>query len=335
MSTAEFVLPDLGEGLTSAELVSWRVEVGDHVDLDQVVADVETAKALVELPSPYGGTVTALLADPGSTVQVGSPIIRIDTDSAPGDSAPSVLVGYGPHARTASRRRRKSAPPTGQHRRMAAAMTSSARAPQATVFVTVDVSASMKLLTKLRNSPSFDGLRLTPLTLAAKALVTAIAVYPSVNATWDDKSERSITHPHTNLGIAVASDRGLLVPNIKDVEHLSLLELARHITELTTTARAGRTDVEHLTSGTITITNVGVFGVDAGVPLLNPGEVVILCVGNVSERPWVVDHRIDIRHVATLSLAFDHRALDGEAAARFLSLVASMLTDPDVLLTHL
>ncbi|NMM86117.1 branched-chain alpha-keto acid dehydrogenase subunit E2 [Rhodococcus sp. SRB_17] len=343
MNTAEFRLPDLGEGLTSAELVSWRVDVGDTITLDQVIADVESAKALVELPSPYAGMVTDLLVEPGATVPVGAPIIRITTAESAEPAPPSVLVGYGPQASHSSRRRRHV--PQTMHqdgetapthtRRMASAMTSSARAPQATVFVTVDVTASMDLLAKLRNSAPFENISVTPLTLAAKSLVTAIASSPEVNSTWDEQSGSSVKHPHVNLGIAVASDRGLLVPNIKDADTLSLLDLARSINELTATARAGRTDTPHLTGGTVTITNVGVFGVDGGVPLLNPGEAAILCLGAVNERPWVVDGLIEIRSVVTLSVTFDHRGVDGRQAAEFLSLVAAMLEDPAVLLAHL
>ena len=337
MTTAEFRLPDLGEGLTSAELVSWHVDVGEHVRIDQVIADVETAKAQVELPSPYAGVVTELLAEPGESVPVGAAIIRIEsTDSAGAStSTPPVLVGYGPQTAHASRRRKRVPPAPAQHSEMARAMTGSARAPQATVFVTIDVTASMKLLDTLRTSADFENCSVTPLTLAAKSLVTAIASHPSVNATWDEAAERSVVHPRINLGIAVASDRGLLVPNIKDAGSLTLREIARLITELTSTARAGRTDVEHLTGGTVTITNVGVFGVDGGVALLNPGEAAILALGSVNERPWVRGGQIVIRHVATLSLTFDHRALDGQQASQFLTLVASMLADPAVLLAHL
>ncbi|MDI9918302.1 dihydrolipoamide acetyltransferase family protein [Rhodococcus sp. IEGM 1379] len=343
MTTAEFRLPDLGEGLTSAELVSWRVDVGDTITLDQVIADVESAKALVELPSPSAGVVTELLVEPGATVPVGAPIIRITTAESADSAPPSVLVGYGPQASHSSRRRRnvprtahldgETAPAHNRH--MASAMTSSIRAPQATVFVTVDVTASMGLLAKLRNSAPFENVSVTPLTLAAKSLVAAIASSPEVNSTWDEKSGSSVRHPHVNLGIAVASDHGLLVPNVKDADTLSLLELARSIYELTATARAGRTDAQHLTGGTVTITNVGVFGVDGGVPLPNPGEAAILCLGAVNERPWVVDGSIEIRSVVTLSVTFDHRGIDGKQAAEFLSLVAAMLEDPGVLLAHL
>ncbi|MFE4504114.1 dihydrolipoamide acetyltransferase family protein [Rhodococcus sp. NPDC056743] len=337
MTTAEFRLPDLGEGLTSAELVSWHVNVGERVSIDQVIADVETAKAQVELPSPYTGVVAELLAEPGATVPVGAPIIRIEsTDPVGADaSAPPVLVGYGPQTAHASRRRRKASPESAQHKQMARAMTASARAPQATVFVTSDVTASMELLETLSKSADFENCSVTPLTLAAKSLVTAIASHPGVNATWDETAERSVVHPHVNLGIAVASDSGLVVPNIKDADSLTLREIALRITELTSTARAGRTDVAHLTGGTITITNVGVFGVDGGVALLNPGEAAILALGSVNERPWVRGGQITIRQVVTLSLTFDHRALDGQQASQFLTLVASMLTDPAVLLAHL
>lgn len=224
---------------------------------------------------------------------------------------------------------------SGMRKQMASAMVASTRAPQASVFLTADVTPSMELLGRLRPSDAFTGLSLTPLTLAAKALVTAISSHPMVNAHWDEARGDAVIDDHVNLGIAVASERGLSVPNIKSAETLSLVQLARAVTELTVAARAGVTDVHHLTGGTVTITNVGVFGVDGGIPLLNPGEAVILCLGTVSERPWVIERKIEARSVATLTLTFDHRILDGERAARFLSFVAQMLADPDLLLSHL
>ncbi|MDV6276694.1 dihydrolipoamide acetyltransferase family protein [Rhodococcus erythropolis] len=399
MSTAqEFRLPDLGEGLTSADLVEWTVKVGETVALNQVLAQVETAKALVELPSPYVGVVRELLVEPGTTVPVGTPIIRIEGAADPRDpQPPSVLVGYGRTAEQPSRRRSRIAPhpqprPTperrpatpsarraareagidlseitgsgfdgavteadvadalslkapsdnatrlassGMRNRMASAMVASARAPQASVFLTADVTPSIELLGRLRSSGAFTELSLTPLTLAAKAMVAAIASHPMVNAHWDEARGDTVVDDHVNLGIAVAAERGLSVPNIKSAETLSLVQLARAVTELTVAARAGVTDVHHLTGGTVTITNVGVFGVDGGIPLLNPGEAVILCLGSVSERPWVIERKIEVRSVVTLTLTFDHRVLSGEQAARFLSFVAEMLADPDLLLSHL
>ncbi|MFC8935483.1 dihydrolipoamide acetyltransferase family protein [Rhodococcus sp. NPDC057135] len=408
MSTAqEFRLPDLGEGLTSADLVEWTVKIGETVALNQVLAQVETAKALVELPSPYVGVVRELLVEPGTTVPVGTPIIRIEGPTDPRDpQSPNVLVGYGPTAEQPSRRRsriaphphprptperrpatpsarraareagvdlseipgsgfdgavtaadvadalRSKAPPkeatqsassgivkppaeSGMRKQMASAMVASTRAPQASVFLTADVTASTELLSRLRSSDAFSGLSLTPLTLAAKALVTAIASHPMVNAHWDEARGDAVIDDHVNLGIAVAAERGLSVPNIKSAETLNLVQLARAVTELTVAARAGVTDVHHLTGGTVTITNVGVFGVDGGIPLLNPGEAVILCLGSVSERPWVIERKIEVRSVVTLTLTFDHRVLSGEQAARFLSFVAQMLADPDLLLSHL
>ncbi|MGW6661049.1 dihydrolipoamide acetyltransferase family protein [Rhodococcus sp. NPDC055024] len=399
MSTAqEFRLPDLGEGLTSADLVEWTVKIGETVALNQVLAQVETAKALVELPSPYVGVVRELLVEPGTTVPVGTPIIRIEGPADPRDlQSPNVLVGYGPTAEQPSRRRSRIAPhpqprPTperqpatpaarraareagidlseitgsgfdgavtaadvadaltvqapsdnatrlassGMRKQMASAMVASTRAPQASVFLTADVTPSMELLGRLRSSDAFTGLSLTPLTLAAKAVVTAIASHPMVNAHWDEARGDAVIDNHVNLGIAVASERGLSVPNIKSAETLNLVQLARAVTELTVAARTGVTDVHHLTGGTVTITNVGVFGVDGGIPLLNPGEAAILCLGSVSERPWVIECKIEVRSVVTLTLTFDHRVLSGEQAARFLSFVAEMLADPDRLLSHL
>ncbi|MFC7449590.1 dihydrolipoamide acetyltransferase family protein [Rhodococcus daqingensis] len=412
----EFRLPDLGEGLTEAELVRWAVAVGDTVELDQVIAEVETAKALVELPSPFSGTVLALLAEAGTTVEVGAPLIRIGEPGAvdaPGSAAPAgppehpaTLVGYGPTAEPESRRRRtptdsadarsarpdakpsarrlarelgidlsgiqgtgsggavtaedirahdvprETPPPPGTalppgtpsaretrtpirgvRRQTADAVVRSAfTAPHVTEFVTVDVSASTDLIAHLRASPAFAGLDPTPLALVAKALLVALRGHPTLNSSWDDEHEEIVTKHYVNLGIATATPRGLLVPSVKDAHLMSLLELTRAIHELTTTARAGRCTPSDLSGGTITITNVGVFGVDTGTPILNPGEAAILCLGAIAPRPWVVEDRVAVRQVTTLGLSFDHRLVDGEQASRFLADIAATLTDPLTLL---
>lgn len=488
----EFRLPDLGEGLADAELVSWSVGVGDEVALNQTIAEVETAKAVVALPSPFAGRVVELLAQPGETVLVGAPLIRVQNDEAPtataqpdtsrtaqaaatqesaangnetnGTGRTAVLVGYGPEGETASRRRRPAAPkpetsaevasetaaaqpdspdtesgPSAQYaestaaeamsgnarpqlsttrpaatpaarrlarelgidlwfvagsgpdgavtvedvrgavpvsqsrtmasqaestatppavpasgdgvspparevrtpvsgirKRTAAAMLASARSiPQASTFVTVDCTASMELLDHLRTTKSFAGLTLTPLALVAKSALAAIAEFPGINTYWDEANQEIVTKHYVNLGIAVAADRGLLVPNIKEAQSLSLRDLTREIGWLAETARSGGASPTDLRGGTFTITNVGVFGVDTGVPLVNPGEAAILCLGSIRKRPWVFRDELAIRWVTTLGISFDHRMIDGELASRFLATTASLLEDPLTLLSRI
>jgi 2-oxoisovalerate dehydrogenase E2 component (dihydrolipoyl transacylase) len=447
----EFRLPDLGEGLTEAEIATWRVAVGDVITLNQVIAEVETEKAVVELPSPFAGTVLELKVEQGATVTVGSPIIAVDVGeqgaSSPDPAAThaatpvapeaeekvAVLVGYGPAEARASRRRRRgstasaSAPaasptptptppkarahlgtlptPSGPHARSLAtppvrylarqqdvdladvqgtgpggvitrddvtnyvanrtnvvtpapatrsapspaeretrtaihgvrrltaeAMVRSAfTAPHVTEFVTVDVTPTMELIEQLKQSSVFEGVKVTPLTLVAKALLLALRDSPSLNSSWDEDAQEIVTKHYVNLGIAAATPRGLMVPNIKDAHQMSLRDLARSLAELTTTAREGRSAPADLSGGTITITNIGVFGVDGGTPILNPGEAAILCVGRVRRQPWEYQGDIALREVATLSLSFDHRLVDGKEGSIFLADVAKTLADP----THL
>ncbi|WP_416063260.1 dihydrolipoamide acetyltransferase family protein [Rhodococcus indonesiensis] len=399
-----FRLPDLGEGLTEAELVSWTVAVGDRVELNQVIAEVETAKATVELPSPYAGTVAELLAEPGDSVPVGNPLIRFAVPGAaePGDGGEpvQVLVGYGPGAAPASRRAARAAaaqppqPPTGErHRpdakpsarrearalgvdltevtgtgaggvvtvpdvrraaevrdaqptsaeparetrtpihgirkRTAAAVARSAfTAPHVTVFLTCDVTATVELVARFRGAPAFEGRHPTPLTVVAKALLRVLAHQPILNAAWDEDHQEIVTRHYVNLGIATATEAGLMVPVIRDADRLSLPELADAIARAAETARSGRATPAELTGGTVSITNVGVFGVDTGTPILNPGETAILALGAIGPRPWVVDGELAVRQVTTLSLSFDHRLVDGEQAARALAGIGAILTDP-------
>ncbi|MCA0218412.1 MAG: 2-oxo acid dehydrogenase subunit E2 [Actinobacteria bacterium] len=420
-----FSLPDLGEGLTESEVVGWRVSVGDNVELNQIIADVETAKAAVELPSPVAGVVAALHAEAGQTVAVGAPLVTFETtaddaaaspgddpDTARADSPEAHLVGYGARAETAVPRRRaagaasqaptpappalapdarpdgpRSTPPVrtlaaslgvdlrtvtgtgdrglitradielaasraesgrasraretrtairGVRKHTAEAMVASAfTAPQVTVFLTVDVSATTELLARLRTDPRFDGRRLTILTVVAKAVCLALARHETLNSRWDGAAQEIITFGYVNLGIATATDRGLMVPNIKDAETLSLLELADAIGALVDTARAGHTAPADFAHGTITVTNIGVFGVDAGTPILNPGEAAILGIGAVRHTPWGYRGEVVLRDVLTLSLSFDHRLVDGEQGARFLTDVAAILHNPLPLLTLL
>lgn len=394
-----FLLPDLGEGLTEAQLLTWSVRVGDTVALNQIIAEVETAKAMVELPSPYAGTVVALHAEEGATIDVGNPFIDIEVPepTESGERVP-VLVGYGVAEDTPRRHRRSQAPavaavprtgralasppvrfiarqrgidltdiePTGRRgevtradiegfvrtpdagsptrqedrtpikgvrKHTAQAMVRSAfTAPHVTIFVDVDVTPTMELLDRLRATEHFSGVRLTPLAFVAKALLVALRTNPELNTFWDEDAQEIVTKRYVNLGIAAATPRGLMVPNIKDAHTLGLRELAVALAELTSTAKAGKTQPAALTEGTITITNIGVFGIDSGTPILNPGEAAILCFGSIRTRPW--EHRGDIalRSITTLSLAFDHRLVDGEQGSKFLAAIAHILADPMTLI---
>jgi 2-oxoisovalerate dehydrogenase E2 component (dihydrolipoyl transacylase) len=394
-----FLLPDLGEGLTEAQLLTWSVRVGDTVALNQIIAEVETAKAMVELPSPYAGTVVALHAEEGATIDVGNPFIDIEVPepTESGERVP-VLVGYGVAEDSPRRHRRSQAPataavprtgralasppvrfiarqrgidltdiePTGRRgevtradiegflrtpdagsptrqedrtpikgvrKHTAQAMVRSAfTAPHVTIFVDVDVTPTMELLDRLRATEHFSGVRLTPLAFVAKALLVALRTNPDLNTFWDEDAQEIVTKRYVNLGIAAATPRGLMVPNIKDAHTLGLRELAVALSELTSTAKAGKTQPAALTEGTITITNIGVFGIDSGTPILNPGEAAILCFGSIRTRPW--EHRGDIalRSITTLSLAFDHRLVDGEQGSKFLAAIAHILADPMTLI---
>jgi 2-oxoisovalerate dehydrogenase E2 component (dihydrolipoyl transacylase) len=418
-----FVLPDLGEGLAEAELVAWHVAVGDEVALNQVLVEVETEKAVVELPSPFAGTVVHLLAGAGETVSVGAPLIAIDTAGASAaetgtapphaseaDEKVPMLVGYGPSEPSPSRRRRNGsghrervpdtpapptrtatpAPPTrplaappvrfmarqrgvdlaevrghgpggiitredlaahlagsasdasaletrepvrGVQKRMAEAMVRSvATAPQACVFLTVDATPTVELVDRLRHNRRFEGLHVTLLAVVARAVVLALHDNPSLNSSWDETTDELVTKRYVHLGIAVAGPRGLVVPNIKNAQELTLRGLTGALADLTAMARAGRSAPADLRDGTITVTNIGVFGVDAGVPILNPGEAAILAVGSLQRRPWEYEGELALRHVLTLSLAFDHRLVDGQAAALFLRGVGDVVADPTNLL---
>ena len=404
MSVREFPLPDVGEGLTEAEIVGWRISVGDEIAVNQPIVDIETAKAVVELPSPFTGTVTALLVDAGAVVPVGTPILAVEVS----DREP-VLVGYGVGHEQGRRRRLRGAQapqpgvasepvssgkpmakppvralarelgvdlarisPTGPHgditredvrraasigatvpagapvvdrpvrgervpvrsvqRQMAQSMVRSmATAPHVTEWVDVDVSATMALVKRLRTDPEFADARVTPLTIAASAVIHAIRRTPIVNSSWIDLPDGSAEiefYPFVNLGLAVASPRGLVVPNVRDAGSLSLSGLARAITELTERAREGQLTPADSVEGTITITNIGVFGVDGGTPILNPGEAAILATGRIVERPWAVDGALAVRPVMQLSLAFDHRVVDGASGSAFLADVAAYLHQP-------
>ena len=399
-----FLLPDLGEGLTEAEIVSWHVAAGDEVALNQALVEVETEKAVVELPSPFAGTVVEVLAGAGETVAVGSPLIAIDTTGTDGaaEKVP-MLVGYGPSDAPPSRRRNRrahrdrgpaepahggsrplAAPPVrfmarqkgvdladvtghgqggiitredlaahmagaasvvrsspsapgresrapvrGVQKHMAEAMVRSmATAPQACVFLTIDVTPTVQLVERLRQNRHFEGLHVTVLAVVTRAMVLALRDHPALNSSWDDATSEVVTKHYVNLGVAVAGPLGLVVPTIKDAQDMELRELTAAMADLTDRARAARCTPADLSGGTITVTNVGVFGVDAGVPILNPGEAAILAVGTVHRRPWEFGGEVALRDVVVLSLAFDHRLVDGRAASLFLGAVGEILADP-------
>ncbi|MGW0872914.1 dihydrolipoamide acetyltransferase family protein [Streptomyces sp. NPDC002740] len=460
MPTAkDFRLPDVGEGLAEADILHWTVAPGDTVEVNQIIVEIETAKAAVELPSPYAGVVSVLHAAEGDTLPVGAPLITIVVDasdesaasggpasSAAGQEPPAappgsgrapqdlagpeagptaLLVGYGPRAAGAARRRAARPPaatgpaaeapspraatavgvavtpparpsakppvrklakdlgvdltavvPTGPHgtvsredvhraalpatepavgvhapsaevnsrgetrlpirgvrKHMATAMVASAfTAPHVTEFVTVDISETMRLREMVAGRREFAGTRISPMLFVAKALLLALRRTPELNSHWDEARQEIVLKHYVNLGIAAATDRGLVVPNIKDADLLSLPELAHAIGRLATTAREGRTEPRALTGGTVTLTNVGVFGVDTGTPILNPGEAAILAVGAVRRTPWVVQdqagERVEPRWTTQLALSFDHRLADGQQGSRLLADTADVLREP-------
>ncbi len=422
MTIAKFPLPDVGEGLTEAEIVSWKVAPGDRVSVNQTICEIETAKSVVELPCPFEGEVSELLVNEGDTVEVGTPIIAVNVaGSAPqlvkeedtgAEYKLPTLVGYGDTGDAKSRRRAVKAAPistaipvsmvraavaadsamakppirklakelgvelsnvtgTGLHgeitredvigaasqasvfknlttpaqptereeripvkgvrKAIATAMVKSAfAAPHVSIFVDVDATRTMEYVKRLKNSVDFAGIKVTPLLIMAKAIIWAVRRNRMVNSTWTDSE--IIIHNFVNLGIAAATPRGLIVPNIKDADQMNLLELAQAIEQLAATARDGKTTPEDMSSGTITITNIGVFGVDTGTPILNPGEVSIVALGSIRKKPWVVDDEIVVRHVTTIGATFDHRVVDGDVASRFVQDVASVIEEPALLL---
>jgi pyruvate dehydrogenase E2 component (dihydrolipoamide acetyltransferase) len=239
-----------------------------------------------------------------------------------------------PEERPAARHERETRTPIhGVRKATAAAMVSSAfTAPHASEFLTIDVTPAMELLARLHTAKAFSELKLTPMTLAAKAVLIALRRHPELNAHWDDAAQEIVQYHYVNLGIAAATPRGLLVPNVKDADAMDLAQLAKAISSLVDSAREGQTTPGDLTGGTITITNIGVFGVDAGTPILNPGEAAILALGQVRRMPWEYHGEIALRQVVTLSLSFDHRLVDGEQASRFLADVGAILADPGMVL---
>ncbi|MER2136301.1 MAG: dihydrolipoamide acetyltransferase family protein [Arthrobacter sp.] len=479
MTDKTFKLPDVGEGLTEAEIVQWRVKEGDTVAINDVIVEIETAKSLVELPSPFAGTVSGILVEEGATVEVGTPIFQVSPAggvgkpapakagknakqqqtttpaSADADAPPSAsLTGAGPKADAVRRRPRRNRPvpareaaapkqpenpapsapePTaprtaartdphgaavaaagaavqdrfnrlvqrvlakppvrkaakdlginladvpatgaggevtkqdlisyqaqresevdsadtfwssssqpqdsriervpvkGVRKATAKAMVDSAfSAPHVSIFVDVDASRTMEFVKRLKASRDFEGIKVSPLLILAKAVIWAAARNPSVNATWAG-DEIHVKH-FMNLGIAAATPRGLMVPNIKDAQDLSLKELAVALNELATTARAGKTPPADMRGGTLTITNIGALGIDTGTPIINPGEVAIVAFGTIKQKPWVLDGEVIPRWITTLGGSFDHRVVDGDLSARFMADVAAILEEPALLL---
>jgi 2-oxoisovalerate dehydrogenase E2 component (dihydrolipoyl transacylase) len=464
----EYLLPDVGEGLTEAEIVSWKVKVGDTIAINDIVCEIETAKSIVELPSPYAGVVSAILAPEGETIAVGTPIIAVGDPAAPSGDAPTEpemeidlsnpaasgsgegesLVGRMKADRGPTRRARKVAsgtlathiqaqasfetglasplveaedpepavparsqqpaeplepaaarvlakPPVrklakdlgvdlatleatgpngtisredveaaaggtapegsrpagartaatvageretrepikGVRKMMAGAMVQSAfTAPHVTEWVTVDATRTVELVERLKARRELRDVKVSPLLVLARAAMLAMRRTPVVNSFWDEAAQEVVFKSYVNLGIAAATPRGLVVPNIKDAQDHSLVDLATALGELTAVAREGKTQPADMSGGTFTITNVGVFGIDAGTPIINPGESAILCFGAIRKQPWVVntngEDSVVVRHVTTLALSFDHRHIDGESGSRFLSDVAGMVEDP-------
>jgi 2-oxoisovalerate dehydrogenase E2 component (dihydrolipoyl transacylase) len=385
---ARFKLPDVGEGLTEAELLHWAVAVGDTVEVNQILCEIETAKSAVELPSPVAGVIEALHVDEGAAVEVGTVIVTFRvggsaaTGKTPDPQVPSteplravpalrptppqpaktpdaetllqpevtatpevkVLVGTGPSKLAARRRHLRPrsemphlvspvtetrVPVNGVRKAIAAAMTSSAfTAPHVTEWLAVDVTETMGLVRSLRADPLWSDVRVNPMLFVAKALLIAASRYPGVNARWDEANQEIVYHNDVNLGIAAATPRGLVVPNIKNADELTLPELAGALAQLVDTARAGKATPADTSGGTITITNIGALGVDAGTPILNAGEAAILAFGAVRPTPWVLDQQIAIRQVTHLALSFDHRLVDGELGSNVLTAIASVLTKP-------
>ena len=495
----EFTLPDLGEGLTEGEILTWLVKVGDTIELNQPIVEVETAKAAVEIPAKWAGVVSRIFVEAGTTVEVGSPIVAIDTDPSAGplpsfdgpvpsaeslaavEIAPAeravepgliggpapggrtaVLVGYGPKTTSAKRRPRIGTPPgpptatsptpppaadagqvaaplaavpvppaataapaipasapvtpatatgsmaanghpsgpvlakppvrklardlgvdlaaiggsgpmgsvtrddvqkaafdlaqpapvtaasvtapsavfdasreqripvKGVRKLTAENMVASAfTAPHVTEFLTVDVTRSMKALDKIKARPEFRDVRVSPLLLVAKAVLLAARRHPMINSTWSGATNEIVVKEYVNLGIAAATERGLIVPNVKDAGRLTLRELAEALNTLVQVAKSGKTPPSDMSGGTLSITNVGVFGVDTGTPILPPGESAILAFGAVKPMPWVHKGKIKIRQVTTLGLSFDHRVVDGELGSKFLRDAGAFLSDPE------
>ncbi|HVD14278.1 MAG TPA: dihydrolipoamide acetyltransferase family protein [Actinomycetota bacterium] len=430
MPEREFKLPDLGEGLTDGEVVRWLVGEGDTITLNQPIVEVETAKAVVEIPAPYAGRVTKLHAAEGASLDVGAPLLSVDTDGGAGAGAGAAagepgIDGFpgaaeeepasqatlvGPGERKQVRRRKAAAPAArggpdaagngqqpaarpmatppvrkyakehgvdlamlsgtgkggrithddvdqalepaaaaapavaprergeeriavrGTRKLTAAAMVASAFSiPHVTEFLTVDATALMALRARLKALPQAEEVRLTPLAIVAKAVCVAVRQFPMMNSAWDEQAGEIVVKHYVNLGIATDTSTGLLVPNLKDADTLGILDLARELTRVTELARDRKVAPADLAGGTITVTNVGGFGVETGTPIINKPECAIVATGLIAPRPWVVDGELAVRQLMTTSVSFDHRIVDGAYAARFLAHLRDLLEDPGLL----
>ena len=278
-------------------------------------------------------TVVAEVAEVLGTVEPdtygeGGVVTRADVESAAGGGAETATAGAPSYAPAPGQRETR-VPVKGVRKMTAQAMVASAfTAPHVTEWVTIDVTRTMDLVARLKKDRDFRDVKVSPLLLVAKALILAVRRNPDINAVWDEAAQEIVVKHYVNLGIAAATPRGLVVPNIKDADRMSLLELAEALNALTATAREGRTQPAEMAGGTMTITNVGVFGVDSGTPILNPGEAAILCFGQVRDMPWVVDGEVVVRKVTQLALSFDHRVADGQLGSMFLADIARVLEDP-------
>ena len=243
--------------------------------------------------------------------------------------------GISPARPGADESRTESIPVKGVRKATSSAMVQSAySAPHVTVWKEVDATRTMELVKRLKASPDFADIKVSPLLIMARAVIWAARRTPMVNAAWaETESGAEIrVRRYVNLGIAAATPRGLLVPNIKDAHTLNMRELAKALERLTLTAREGKTTPADQQGGTITITNIGVFGMDAGTPIINPGEAGIVAMGTIRQKPWVVDGEVRPRWVTTVSGSFDHRVIDGDGMSRFIRDVAAVLEEPALLL---
>jgi pyruvate dehydrogenase E2 component (dihydrolipoamide acetyltransferase) len=302
-----------------AEQVAGEVHVLAKPPVRKLARDLGVDLRLLTGTGPQG-TITRADVEAASAADDGVSVSVSVSAAAP---APSRALDFDP----ATREQR--IPIKGVRKQMAAAMVASAySAPHVTIFTTVDVTPAMDFVERLRGSKEFAGVRVSPLLLVAKALLVSVRRNPLVNSTWDDAAQEIVVKDYVNLGIAAATPRGLIVPNIKSADGLSLLELAHELNQLVATARDGKTSPADMSGGTITITNVGVFGMDNGTPILNPGESAILCFGAVRDMPWVHEGELAVRKVTQLSLSFDHRIVDGQLGSQFLADIAALLADP-------
>ncbi|MFP5225401.1 MAG: dihydrolipoamide acetyltransferase family protein [Actinomycetota bacterium] len=473
MAERSFKVPDLGEGLTEAEIVNWLVKVGDSVELNQPIVEVETEKAIVEVPSPFEGKIKELKGEVGEKVEVGSVFVIFEVEDSDDDDSPTeagsrkeVLVGYGPEEGGGKRRkqrkigRRKGSGDSGESgdssdssdaagsstttakqetkeapapakkrahssngsakalatppvRKMArelgvdidsltgsgpdgrvtredveaaakapasdaasapaAASASSAPAgstaarrrvadgpeeeripvrairrsiaekmvrakhtiPHVTEWLEVDATELMAVRAQLKSAPEAKDIKISPLAIIAKAFTAALRSYPLINASWDDDRTEIVIHHPVHLGIATDTDRGLLVPVIKDADQLSILEISQETSRLAELSRSGKIGPADLTGSTVTITNIGSFGMQSGTPIINHPEAAILAPGAIVSKPWVVDGKIEVRQIMTLALAFDHRMIDGAYAGRFLRHLGDLIESPARLLAAL